>query len=219
MKVTDRIKKIKKLKGDQIKVSFNDEYFTQIGETAEIIDLNIVDLFNIELVVKIKGILRPLGKIKDLTVFREEKLPLVKKSNGAVTYFNYECNNIGVKNIFFTKNDYDSSLIKEWNEEDLSEMEEILRKLKLNVNVKKNFISYSPTKELQKLYSCTAEEAQNLLTIGLTPFGWRNNLDDLFFISEYFDEDIVYEINNAKKKIEELIITIGIIKLTKERKR
>lgn len=218
MKITDRIKKLKKLVGSNIRYTYSDEFFTPIGFSSKIIGFQIEGLYDINLIVKCEGILNPLNTIKKYKVYKIIKLPLVKSYMGKHVFPVYQCIDQNVKTIFVTKNDVDSSLLKNSDYSLIEEIEEIKKKLKVNISVKKNFVCDDEFKTMCKIFKLSKEEGISLKEIGLSPYGWRNNLDEThIFDPNFFSLDIIYQINTDIEKLEELEIYQGLLKITKIR--
>ena len=218
MRITERIKKIKKLIGSEIAYSHSDEFFTPKSQYSEIIGIQINDLFDLNIIVKCDGTLNPLGTLKKFDVFKILKLPLVKYHMGKYQFPMYNCVNQSMKSVFITKNDIDSSLLKDSQYDLFVEMEKQIQKYKLNIAVKKNFVCDNDVKVISRIFKVTNEEAILLKDMGLTPFGWRNTLDETHvFNPDYFNLDVIHDINSSIDKMEELMIYSGLLKLSKQK--
>lgn len=216
MRITDRIKKLKKLIGSEIKYSYSDEFFTPKTSTSKIIGLQIDGLYDINLIVKCEGIVNPLNTIKRYEVFKIIKLPLIKMYMGKYLFPVYNCIDQNVKTIFITKNDIDSSLLKNFDNDIIDTIEDIKQKLKINISVKKNFICDNENKTMQKMFKINEQELSELKRLGLSLYGWRNTLDETYIFDVcYFNLDIVYDINCNIEQLEELEIYSGLLKLSK----
>lgn len=218
MRITDRLKKIKKLIGSEVIHSYQDEFFTPTKQTAKILDVHVFSLYDIQLLVEIEGVLSPLNTTKKYKVTRLENIPLIKIHLGKMSFPIYQCLNQKTKTIFVSKNDIDSSLIKDTCYSHIEDMEKSLIGLKTNISVKKNFLTDNPLRAIIKIYKVTEVEARTLRDIGLTPFGWRTNIDETFvFDPRFFNHDIVYDIVDSSEQAEKLSIYIGLLKLSKQK--
>lgn len=218
MKITERIKKIEKLVGSDISYFYSDEFFVPKSLQSKIIGIQINGLFDISLIVKCDGVINPLSTVKSYETFKIVKLPLIKFHMGKYVFPQYGCIGQSIKSIFITKNDIDSSLLKDSEYSLIEEIEEQMKQMKLNLNIKKNFVCDNDLKTMMKMYKLELAEATNLKELGLTPYGWRNTLDETYiFDPSYFNLEVVHEINTLTEKIEELEIYSGLLKLSMER--
>lgn len=218
MKITERIKKIRKLIGSDIYYFHSDEFFTPKIMTSKIIGLEINNIFDINLIVVNEGVISPLNSTKNYDVFKVIKLPLIKLSLGKHVFPQYGCVAQNVKSIFITKNDIDSSLLKDSDYDMIDNLKEINKKMKVNVIIKKNFVCEDEIRSMCKMFKISSDEARELREIGLSPYGWRNTLSEtVIFNPSYFNLDIVHDINMLTEKIEEIEIYLGLLKLSKKR--
>lgn len=218
MRITARLRKIKKMIGSEVVYTYQDEFFTPVKPTSTIVGVHVFSLYDIRLIVEMEGIVSPMNTTKKYTVTRMESVPLIKILLGKMVFPVYQCLNQKSKTVFIAKNDIDSSLIKDSDYSYLEKMEKTLNNLKKNINVKKNFICNDPISAIHKIFGVSKEEAKMLKEIGLTPFGWRTNLDETFiFDPRLFDPDIVHEISDAVEQTEKLSIYLGLLKLSKQK--
>lgn len=218
MKITDRIKKLKKLVGSSIKYSYSDEFFTPNSNSSKIIGFQIESLYDISLIVKCEGVINPLNTLKKYNAFKIIKLPLIKSYMGKYVFPVYNCIDQSVKTIFVTKNDIDSSLLKNSDYSLIDELEEAKKRLKLNISVKRNFVCDDEDKVMCKIFKLSKQECEMLKAIGLTPYGWRNTLAEThIFDPNFFNLDTIYQINSDVEKLEEIEVYQGLLKITKTR--
>ena len=123
-----------------------------------------------------------------------------------------------IKNVFFTKNDYNSSLISDYDENIIDIIEEELRKINININVQKQGVPQKPISAIMKKYGVNLEQATHLNQLGLTVGRWKDESNAVVHSSNFLDQKIIYEIHNNIIRKEELVIQLGLLKLTKERK-
>lgn len=180
--------------------------------------IQIDGLYDISLIVRCDGVISPLNTVKRFDAFKIVKLPLIKMYMGKHIFPVYNCIDQNVKTVFITKNDIDSSLLKNSDYDVIPELEEIKSKLRINISVKKNFVCDNEDKITQKMFKISQQELEELKKIGLTPYGWRNSLAEThIFDVSYFDLDVIYQINSDVEKLEEIEIYAGLLKLSKSR--
>lgn len=218
MRISERLKKIKKSVGSNILYQYSDEYFTQIAPTAEIIGIHVYNLYNIQLIVKCDGMLSPLNTTKKYKVSKIINLPLIKVHLGKMLFPQYNYADFTVKTVFVTKNDIDSSLIKNADFGLIEEMDEIISAQKINLAVKKAFVCDDFVSVVKRMLNISVEEAKVLVSIGMTPYGWRNSLDETnIFDPRLFDTDVIHDINCIHENLEELHIYSGLLKLSEQK--
>ena len=217
MKLSERIKRTKKLVGSDIIVNTSAASFVQSGNSAKILKIEIEDIFNINLVVKSSGTIYVPEIDDDIFVDNVARIPIVNKSSGRVWYHTYECNNHSVKNIFFTENDYNSSLLKGFDENMVSELEVELEKINKNIILQQKFfnVNNSPV-SIASTFTLDENTANRLFVDGLSTNGYRNIDGEMYYLN-LADNKAIFDLNSLFNKKEEIVTQIGLMNLTRER--
>ena len=217
MKLSERIKRTKKLVGSDIIVNTSAASFVQSGNSAKILKIEIEDIFNINLVVKSSGTIYVPEIDDDIFVDNVARIPIVNKSSGRVWYHTYECNNPSVKNIFFTENDYNSSLLKGFDENMVSELEVELEKINKNIILQQKFfnVNNSPV-SIASTFTLDENTANRLFVDGLSTNGYRNIDGEMYYLN-LADNKAIFDLNSLFNEKEEIVTQIGLMNLTRER--
>ena len=219
MKIHERIRKIKRAIGSNITYDVSSSIFKQSGATGEILRLEINDLYNIDLVVKFKGEIEPPFMLRSLVVEHIVSLPLVKSRESRIWFSTYETDNDKLKNVFFSLNDYNSSLLKEYDEDVVDNMKAHIRKLDLNIKVQRKAIKERPIESIANKFNTTMEKAVLLHRMGVTVNGWKHHQEEMYYSKTMTSEEMQNNLQNNIIHREELTMFVGLMELTKKRLR
>jgi hypothetical protein len=219
MKIQDRVKKIRKMVGVELRhkispIRKGNNVFTQSGDTSLLVGVVIYSLYDIRLIIHINGSLYVESEDDEFVCNHITEIPLVSKKNGVVKFHQVKTHKNNIKVVFVNSDDYkQSETLVERSVVDM--MSKTLKKLDHNIYIQKRCImeisSMDIFDKVSGAYGFDDATTKDLIICGLTDIGWNNTAP--IFNTANVSKDFMLNYRKLIMQKETLTFNLGMAKL------